>query len=151
MQWQDFDLDGKVRVPVGFYLLLAYLCRGYLMWVISLTYSDDRSLLLSLVYADGHTFFLNLVLGLPALFCFALFALKTQRQKPWFKFLWNKQKFILLMAVLADLSAQLLSIRKNIVSVHWVQITLFLLGFYLIWYWVRSAKIKRFFDNWLMV
>lgn len=150
MQWQDFDLDGKVRIPLGFYLLLAYLCRGYLMWIISLTYSDDRALLLSLVYADSKTFFLNLLFGLPALFCFFMFSLKTQRQKNWFVFLWTKQKRILVLALSVDFLSQLWGISNNLVSVHWVQIVLLLMGFYLLWYWMKSNKIRRFFDNWLL-
>ena len=151
MQWQDFDLDGKVKIPWGYYLVLAYLMRGYLIWIVSLTYRDDRALLLSLIYPNAHTFSLNLVVGLPALLGFLLFGLKSQRSKPWFKAIWRKQQLSLSLALVVDLSIQFWSISSHLVSVHWFQIVLFLTGFYLIWYWFRSNKIKRFFSNWLVV
>ena len=149
MQWQDFDLEGKVKIPFGFYLILAYLMRGYLIWIVSLTYSDDRALLLSLIYPNGQTFTANLLLGVPAVFCFALFAMKSKRDTNWFLIMWQKQPVILLLALLLDLSLQVWSLAQHILSAHWAQIGLLLAGIYLFWYWHQSQRVRRFFRNWL--
>ncbi len=150
MQWQDFDFDGKLKIPVGFYLALIYLLRGFIIWVISLTYSDDRSLLLGLIYSDVSLFSLTILTGLPAVFTFALFSLKKHKDKNWYIALWGAQSKLLLITLLIDLTIQLYSLSFHITQVHWVQMLLFILGSYLAWYWLESKRLSRFFRNWLV-
>ena len=149
MQWQDFDLEGKVKIPLGFYLVLAYLMRGYLIWIVSLTFRQDTGLLLSLIYPDTRVFTLTLLLGLPALFCFFQFGLKSQAQKAWFKWCWLKQRRLLLLTLVIDLAIQSWAIVHHPTQIHWSQIPLALCGFYLCWYWLKSRKVSRFFGNWV--
>lgn len=149
MQWQDFDLEGRVKVPLGYYLILFYLARGYLTWIVSLTYRENPSLLLSMAYPDARFFSLSLLLGLPALVSFILFSLKSQVQKSWFKKLWRYQYSLLLVAVAIDFLLQVLFIVGQ-AQLHWFMPFLLILGIYLIWYWLRSKKVKRFFNNWLL-
>ena len=148
MQWQDFDLEGKVKIPVGFYLILAYLMRGYLIWIVSLTYREDTGLLLSLIYPDMRVFTLILLLGLPAVICFILFGLRSQTQKPWFIWCWSKQKTLLLFTLALDLGLQAWTIVQHPTQIHWSQIPLAILGFYLLWYGMKSRRIQRFFRLW---
>lgn len=149
MKWQDFDFEGKVKVPVGFYLVMLYLLRGYITWVISLTYRDDPSLLLSLVYSESHFFYLSMLVGFPAVFVQTLFALKKQNQKAWYKSLWGKTYWLLAVALLVDISLQVKQIIGVDGIVHGFNMFLLLLGAYLTWYWFSSKKLKRFFANWL--
>ena len=151
VQWQDFDFDGKVKIPLGFYLVLVYLLRGYLLWVISITYRDDPSLILSLLYQDTRWFFYSLVFGLPALLTFILFTLKSQRQKPWFVMCWKGQRRFLMLGLMLDLCGQTFVIANHTATSHWSQILLVIIGVYLLWYWSKSLKIKRFFNNWLLL
>ena len=150
MQWQDFDFEGRLKVPLGFYLGIVYLLRGFIIWIISLTYSDDRSLLIGLIYSNVSLFGLTVLTGLPALFTFLLFTLKKQNQKAWYQSIWSVQRQVLLIALFVDLTLQLSTISYHITQVHWFQMILLILGGYLFWYWFKSEKIKRFFRNWLL-
>ena len=149
MKWQDFDFDGKVKIPWGFYLVMVYLLRGYITWVISLTYRDDPGLLLSLVYAERSFFYMSMVVGLPAVFVQFLFALKKQTDKPWYQGLWSKSYTVLLLALFADLILQINQVITLGGLVHGFNMITLLLGGYLAWYWMSSSKLKRFFVNWL--
>ena len=149
MKWQDFDFDGKVKVPVGFYLVMLYLLRGYITWVISLTYRDDPILLLSLVYSESHFFYLSMIVGLPAVAVQTLFALKKQNEKAWYQSIWRKTYWLLAIALMVDLSLQLKQIIGADGIVHGFNMFVLLLGAYLTWYWCSSNKLKRFFSNWL--
>ena len=150
VQWQDFDFEGRLKVPLGFYLGIVYLLRGFIIWIISLTYSDDRSLLLGLIYSDSSLFGLTIITGLPALFTFFLFSLKKQKEKSWYKAIWALQIWFLLTALLTDFILQFYTISYHITQIHWVQMVLLIVGGYLFWYWFKSDKIKRFFRNWLL-
>ncbi|NVK26286.1 MAG: DUF2919 family protein [Gammaproteobacteria bacterium] len=150
VQWQDFDFEGKVKIPLGYYLVLLYLLRAYALWVVSLTYREDPTLILSLVYSDKSLFFYSLVIGIPAILTFTLFSLKSQKEKPWFARLWRKQHLVLSLALVLDLGGQFIAIVNGQSNGHWSQILLLMTGFYLTWYWIKSLKVKRFFGNWLL-
>lgn len=150
LQWQDFDLEGRARVPVGFYLVLLYLSRGYLTWVVSLTYSQDRSLLLSMIYPSASLFTTALLTGVPALIAFILFALKKQKDKPWYQWLWPKMSGLLLLALIFDLVSQAIGGINHLVALHWFQVVLFISGGYLLWFWLASKRVGRFFRNYLV-
>ena len=149
MKWQDFDLEGRVKVPIGYYLLLIYLLRGYVTWIFSLTYAQDRSLILSLVYPQHKLFITSLLLGIPAVIAFVLFTLKSQTAKPWFQFIWSKMRWFLAFAVVCDLAMQGWFFYRHPLQIHWSQLVSFIIGIYLLWYWSQSKSIRRFFTNWL--
>lgn len=149
LKWQDFDVEGRARIPVGFYLVLVYLLRGYVTWIFSLTFAQDRGLILSLVYPRHDLFIVSLLVGIPAVFAFVLFGLKKHAEKGWFKTLWPKTRLLLLFSILLDLVVQVSYFVEQPLAIHWSQLGAFILGVYLIWYWLRSKTIKRFFYNWL--
>lgn len=146
---QDFDLDGKIQVPVGFNLAILYLLRAYVFWAISLTYSEDRSFILSLFYPDHSLFFISLLIGLPAMVTFFFFSMKKQITKNWYKAIWKHLRILLLGVFFLDLLLQLLSIVNRSIYIHPMQIVQFIAGVYLCWYWLKSKRIKRFFTHWL--
>lgn len=149
MLWQDFDLDGKLRVPIGYNLAVLYMLRGYIFWVVSLTFSDDRSLILSLVYPNLSMFWLTLVVGLPALITFFFFSLKSQISKSWYQWVWARLRLILTISMAVDLMLQAWIIVTQTLDLHPIQMIQFILGSYLFWYWLRSKRIQRFFKQWL--
>lgn len=150
MQWQDFDFEGRLKIPIGFYLGIVYLLRGFVIWIISLTYSEDRGLLIGLIYSDVSLFKLTILTGLPAFCTFLIFSLKKQKEKSWYKTIWSVQRNILLAALLCDLILQLYTVSYHITQVHWFQVVLLILGAYLFWYWFKSQRLKRFFRHWLL-
>lgn len=145
MKWQDFDLDGRLKNPIGFSLVLLYLMRAYLTWIVSLTYSEDRGLLLGYIYPNKDLFYFTLMVGIPALLCFFLFSLRKWAHTKVYQKLWRWQWLLLLAALLVDVFQQGISLSAHITSTKWWQMLTLLLGIYLTWYWGRSQRIKRFF------
>ncbi|GAB2995544.1 DUF2919 family protein [Psychrosphaera aestuarii] len=150
MYYNDFDLDGRVKVPVGFYLVLLYLLRGYFIWLMSLTHRQDPTLILSLVYNDSRTFLSALVMGITALIVYALFLSKGRIINRLELILWRYANIAILLTLLVDLGFQTYSFIGNGLIAHWSAPAIFILGVYLTWYWLSSKKIKRFFSNWLL-
>ncbi len=149
MQYSDFDLDGRVRVPIGFYLVLLYLMRGYFIWIMSLTHRNDPTLILSLIYSDNGTFYQALTVGLPAFIFYGLFLSKGRVYKSFESVLWKKSLWVIGLTLLADLALQIVTIYHQGLIVHWLLPLNFILGVYLTWYWMSSKRVKRFVKHWL--
>lgn len=149
MSWQDFDLDGKLRVPIGYNLTLLYLLRGYVLWVVSLTYSEDRSLILSLVYPSHTLFVFTLLVGLPALIAFFLLALKSFVKSKGYQLIWQSMPILVVGSLILDVTIQGWGVVTQTLFLHPVQIIQLIVGVYVLWYWLRSRRIKRFFQLWL--
>ncbi len=67
--------DGQLKTPLALVFVLALFLRGYIAWIISLTFSEDRSRLLQFFYANTEQFVLTLSVGVPA---FAVLVMLTQ-------------------------------------------------------------------------
>ena len=149
MLFSDFDLEGRVKVPVGYYLVTLYLMRGYFIWLMSLTHRKDPSLILSLIYSDSRVFVSALFIGLSGLFVYVLFLSKARIYERVERILWKSSFLLLFLGLFADLTVQTLGLINSKFVVHWSAPMIFLVGIYLTWYWVSSKKIKRFFHHWL--
>ena len=147
--FSDFDLEGRVKVPLGYYLVTLYLMRGYFIWLMSLTHRKDPSLILSLIYPDSRTFISALFIGVSGLLVYVLFLSKARIWDRTERMLWKASFLLLLTGLLADLTVQVHSLIVNKFVVHWSAPVILLTGIYLSWYWVSSKKIKRFFNHWL--
>jgi hypothetical protein len=134
---------------MGFYLALAFLMRGYLMWIISLTFADDRSLLLSLLYPSVKGFFVSLIIGAVGLGCFVLFSLKRFAATRLYQTLWRQQWLLIGVALTVDLAVQVSSGLSHIAEVTTVSKLALFINLYLLWFWLRSKTVKRFFGSWL--
>lgn len=147
--FSDFDLEGRVKVPVGYYLVTLYLMRGYFIWLMSLTHRKDPSLILSLIYPDSRAFVSALFIGISGLFVYILFLSKARIWERAERVVWKGSFFLLLVGLLADLTVQSLGLINSKFVVHWSAPMIFLIGIYLTWYWASSKRVKRFFNHWL--
>ncbi|QTH63815.1 DUF2919 domain-containing protein [Psychrosphaera ytuae] len=149
MLFRDFDLEGRVRVPVGFYLVVLYLCRGYFIWIMSLTHRDDPGLIISLIYPSPSAFYLSMLVGVPGLISYVLFLSKARMVSVVENFLWPICRFLIPISLLIDLSLQGIGLAQAKFLVHWSGPVIFIIGLYLFWYWIGSSRMKRFFSLWL--
>ena len=150
MNYKDFDFEGRVRVPVGFYLVLAYVLRGYFIWVISLTHRDDPGLIISLIYPSPSAFYTSMLIGIPGLVAYAFFLSKGRLWASFESVIWPVFRYIIPLGLATDLVVQGTGMWQSHLLVHWSGPLLFLLGVYLCWYWISSQRLKRFFSLWLI-
>ncbi|MGQ4276103.1 DUF2919 family protein [Pseudidiomarina sp. E22-M8] len=138
--------DGQLRTPLALLFVLALFLRGYLAWIISLTFSEDRSRLLQFFYSNTEQFVLTLSVGLPAL---AVVVMLTQmkaempgwvtrfaRIAPWLLWLsWIADGVLLISLVAANWPH--FAFVKALIIFSW------LIAFWLLLY---SRHLKRFFQ-----
>lgn len=149
MQYKDFDFEGRVKVPVGFYLMLVYLLRGYFIWIMSLTHRDNPGLIISLIYPQPSFFYSAMLIGIPSLFGYVLFLSKGRLFNRFETMVWPAFYWFIALGCALDLSVQGLGILHSKWLVHWTTLVSFITGIYLLWYWLGSKRIKRFFVHWL--
>ncbi|CUA83119.1 DUF2919 family protein [Pseudidiomarina woesei] len=88
MQLQPGDeryvtLDGALKTPLSLLFMLLFFTRGYLAWIISLTFAEDRARLLKFFYTTTEQFGLALLAGAPALVVFVLITQVKTEIVPW--------------------------------------------------------------------
>lgn len=149
MQWSDFDLEGKLKTPIGYYLAVGFLLRAYLLWVVSLTYSEDRSLIISFFYSHSSSFFVALTLALPVAFYMVLFSLKSMADQDWYKRIWQHQYWVVAAVFVIDLTHQLYGLMHSLHRTSVGQMLILIATIYLAWYWFKSKKIRRFLTHWI--
>ena len=99
---KHYDEQGRVKPLASFIFCLAFLCRGYIVFILSMSYRQDSSFILRLFYPQPGDFYLSLLVGLPALL---IVGLVIYRDK-----LWQADKLhwfacikpLLLLSLLAD-------------------------------------------------
>lgn len=95
-----YDKYGCLRPPLGLYLSLAFLLRGYLVWIVALSFRQDSARLLSLFYPDKTSFVTALVVGVPALITAAVISLRRAGMPKWIELSWSHiPKFLLISAL----------------------------------------------------
>lgn len=99
----DFDKFDCLKLSKLFYLVLAFVLRGYLVWLMSVTNMKDRVATIEWVYPDKNLFFLSLVSGTIGLFVVLIISLRRPDAPSWVKFLWPHSRVLLVSALLFDL------------------------------------------------
>jgi len=101
----DFDRYDCVRLSKIFYLSLAFILRGYLVWLMTITNFNDKTSIIAFIYPDISLFYLNLVSGSLGLFILLLMSLRRPNAKSWVKYIWPKTRILLILALTLDVLA----------------------------------------------
>ena len=80
---QYVTLDGALKTPLSLLFMVVFFTRGYLAWIISLTFVEDRARLLKFFYTTTEQFGLALLVGAPALMVFVLITQVKTEIAPW--------------------------------------------------------------------
>ena len=99
---QDFDSYDCLKLSKYFYLLLLFILRGYLVWIMSVTNMRDRVSIISWIYPETSLFYLSLFSGALGLFVLLIISLRRPNAANWVKFSWKHCRIILLIALIFD-------------------------------------------------
>lgn len=95
------------------YLTLAYLLKGYVIWVMSLSYRQDPAALLNIFYPNRQDFYDTLIVGIPAIICAIIFSVRRVNMPKIIEWSWFKIRWFLIASTLIQLG---LSFWKGNVS-----------------------------------
>jgi hypothetical protein len=100
---QDFDNFDCLKVSKWLYLSLAFILRGYVVWLMSVTNMKDRVGIIQWIYPETSLFYLSLGSGALGIFIVLVLSLRRPKAKNWVQRSWSNMKSIIILALLFDL------------------------------------------------
>lgn len=118
---EDFDSYDCLKLSKRFYLVLIFILRGYIVWLMSVTNMRDRVSIISWIYPETSLFYLSLFSGAIGLFVVLVISLRRPEAASWIQFSWKHCRTILTMALLFDLLTHIVShIYWQLSSLEWI-------------------------------
>lgn len=117
----DFDKFDCLKLSKIVYLVLIFVLRGYLVWLISITNMKDGTNLITWVFPETSLFYLSLLSGLFGLFVVVLLSLRRPDAPAWIKWSWRHCRSILILALLFDFSISVMGyFNWHLLSLNWL-------------------------------
>lgn len=99
---EDFDKFECLKLSKRFYLVLIFVLRGYVVWLISVTNMKDRVATMQWIYPETSLFFLSLLSGSLGLFVIFVISQRRPNSAGWIKTVWPHCRTLLVLAILFD-------------------------------------------------
>jgi len=118
---EDFDKFDCLKLSKRFYLVLLFVLRGYVVWLMSVTNMKDRVATMQWIYPETSLFFLSLISGTIGLFVVLLLSLRRPDAANWIKTLWPYSRMLLVVALVFDIIINLLGFFYwQLTSISWL-------------------------------
>lgn len=99
----DFDNYDCVKVSKVIYLILIFVLRGYLVWLMSVSNLRDKVGVIQWIYPEPSLFYLSLLSGSLGLFVLLVLCLRKPAASDWVTHSWQYIRAILMAALVFDL------------------------------------------------
>ncbi len=118
---EDFDKFDCLKLSKRFYLVLLFVLRGYLVWLMSVTNMQDRVATMQWIYPETNLFFLSLVSGFIGIFVVVIISLRRPNAAKWVKIIWPYTRTILVVALIFDFCINLIGFFYwQLTSISWL-------------------------------
>ncbi|MEW6984422.1 DUF2919 family protein [Colwelliaceae bacterium 6471] len=118
---EDFDVFDCLKISKGIYLLLLFVLRGYIVWIMSVTNMNDRVGIIQWVYPVPALFYLSLLSGLVGIFVVLVLSLRRPDAAPWVRFCWRHCRTLLVITLIFDLIVSVLGeLYLQMFSISWI-------------------------------
>ena len=104
---KDFNKYDCLKLSLGIYLLLVFVCRGYLIWIMSVTNMKNRTDIITFAFPDPNLFYLSLLSGALGLFIIVVISLRKPSTYQWVRFYWKHIRKLLLASLFFDLAVSI--------------------------------------------
>ncbi|MDP2560176.1 DUF2919 family protein [Psychrobium sp. 1_MG-2023] len=111
----DYDKHGSLKLPWTLLLVMSFLLRSYIVWIVALSYRQDTAGLLTLFYPEPAQFYTALGLAVPSLFCLVIICARRVGMPQSIIWLWSKIRW--LVALSASIQMGYL-VSQGYVSLH---------------------------------
>lgn len=105
---KDFDNYDCVKLSPVIYLILLFVLRGYIVWIMSVTNMRDHVGIIQWIYPETTLFYLSLFSGMIGLFIVLVFSLRRPNAAHWIRACWRKCHTLLTAALVFDLTISFL-------------------------------------------
>ncbi len=118
---EDFDKFDCLKLSKRFYLVLLFVLRGYIVWLMSVTNMKDRVSTMQWIYPETNLFFLSLISGVIGLWVVVVISLRRPNSANWVKVFWPYCRTMLVVALLFDFIINLISFFYwQLTSITWL-------------------------------
>ncbi len=118
---EDFDNYDCLKLSKRLYIVLIFILRGYLVWLMSVTNMRDRISIISWIYPETSLFYLSLVSGGIGLFVVLIISLRRPEAANWVQKSWKNCRTILMTALLFDLLTHVIGyLYWQLFSLEWI-------------------------------
>jgi hypothetical protein len=118
---EDFDNYDCLKLSKRFYLVLLFVLRGYIVWLMSVTNMRDRISIISWIYPETSLFYLSLLSGLVGLFVVLIISLRRPEAASWIQVSWRHSRKLLIVALLFDLLTHCIGFFFwQLISIEWI-------------------------------
>lgn len=142
------DDKGHIKPPLGLYLLLTFLARGWVVFAASLTQFSDRAGLVKLFYPQKETFMLALATGLGAVLCYLLVILERKKRPNWAKPMFERMMWLLWPLLLLDGAVLLVRLATSGYLFSWTAALDALFIFWFAIYLLKSEHLRLYLKDW---
>jgi hypothetical protein len=119
----DFDKFDCVKLSKTIFLILAFVLRGYLIWIISVSNMQDKVGIMQWVFPEKEMFYLSLVSGSIGLFIALIISLRRPDAAEWVKWSWRQTRILLVFAMFFDLLISVLGFTFfQLLSMPWLMV-----------------------------
>lgn len=147
----DFDKFDCVKIAFGIYLILIFVLRGYIIWLMSVTNMQDRVSIIQWVYPEPKLFYLSLLSGLGGVLTVFLLSLRRPGANKVIKILCAQLRNILLIALFFDFIINIVAYYFwQMQSQQWLiinSVIIFMAGIYLYTSNKVSINVQEFPDK----
>lgn len=105
----DFDNFDCLKLSKGIWLLILFVLRAYLIWLMSVTNMNDRISVIQWIYPNPSFFYLSLFSGVFAFWAVILICLRRPNASQWVRRQWEMIRWILLFSLIFDFSINFFS------------------------------------------
>lgn len=118
---EDFDKFDCLKLSKSFYLVLLFVLRGYIVWLMSVTNMRDRVGIIQWIYPDTSLFYLSLLSGIAGLFVLFIISLRRPDASLWVQISWRYCRVLLIIALTFDFLISLLGFFYwQLLSITWL-------------------------------
>lgn len=93
--FRDYDKHGCLKLPWTLYISLAYLLKGYVIWIVSLSYRENPVALLNIFYPNHNDFYHSLIIGLPAVISLGVVSFRRVKVLTILAWSWSNIRWLL--------------------------------------------------------
>ncbi len=141
------DDKGRVKPPAFLYVVLAFLARGWCVFLMSLTQAGQRDGLVKLFYPLKSDFISALVTGAVAVFIYIVIIFERKGTSAWMYPVFNKIRWFLFLSVSAELALLFFRLQHSDFLFHWVKGVELLGVFWCFLYLLKSQHLKLYTAN----
>lgn len=100
---EDFDKFDCLKISKWLYAMLAFVLRGYVVWIMSVTNMQDRVGIMQWIFPQKSLFYLSLLSGAMAIFLVFVVSLRRPEAPNWVQYCWRHFRFFIFTAFAFDL------------------------------------------------